>query len=51
MRNPLRFLPVEETTFIAEQSASISIRFVVRDGRVVSMSFTQGGATRRMSKR
>ena len=51
MRNPLRFLPVEETTFISEQSASIFIRFVVRDGRVVSMSFTQGGATRRMSKR
>lgn len=51
MRNPLRFLPVEETTFISEQSTSIFIRFVVRDGRVVSMSFTQGGATRRMSKR
>ena len=50
MRNPLRFLPVEETTFIVEQSANISIRFVVRDGRVVSMSFTQAGATRRMSK-
>lgn len=50
MRNPLRFLPVEETTFISEQSESIFIRFAVRDGRVVSMSFTQGGATRRMSK-
>lgn len=50
MSNPLRFLPVEETTFISEQSSSIFIRFAVRDGRVVSMSFTQGGATRRMSK-
>jgi hypothetical protein len=50
MRNPLRFLPIEEATFISEQSVSISIRFTVRDGRVVSMSFTQAGATRRMSK-
>ena len=51
MSNPLRFLPIEETVFISEQSVSIFIRFAVRDGRVVSMSFTQGGATRRMSKR
>ncbi len=51
VRNPLRFLPVEESTFISEQSESIYVRFVVRDGRVVSMSFTQAGATRRMTKR
>ena len=51
MRNPLRFVPVEQTTFIAEQNESIFVRFTVRDGRVVSMSFTQAGATRRMSKR
>jgi hypothetical protein len=50
MRNPLRFLPVEESTFVAEQNQTIYIRFVVRDGRVVSMSFVQPGATRRMSK-
>ncbi len=51
VRNPLRFLPVEQTTFISEQSESIYVRFSVRDGRVVSMSFTQAGSTRRMSKR
>ena len=51
MRNSLRFLPVDETTFIAEQSAAIFIRFVVREGRVVSMSFTQPGDTRRMTRR
>jgi len=50
VRNPLRFLPVEQTTFISEQSESIFVRFAVRDGRVVSMSFTQAGSTRRMSK-
>lgn len=51
VRNPLRFLPVADTTFISEQSESIFMRFTVRDGRVVSMSFTQAGSTRRMSKR
>ena len=51
MRNSLRFLPVDETTFIAEQSAAIFIRFTVREGRVVSMSFTQSGDTRRMTRR
>ena len=51
MRNSLRFLPVEEATFISEQSDTIFIRFTVRDGRVVSMSFTQSGDTRRMTKR
>jgi hypothetical protein len=51
MRNPLRFVAVEETTFISEQSADILMRFTVRDGRVVAMSFTQADATRRMSKR
>lgn len=50
VRNPLRFVPVEESTFIAEQTPNIYIRFVVRDGRVVSMSFAQPGVTRRMSK-
>ncbi len=50
LRNPLRFVPVEESTFISENNESIVIRFTVRDGRVVSMSFTQAGATRRMSK-
>ena len=51
LRNPLRFLPVEETTFVSEQSENIFMRFTVRDGRVVSMAFTQAGSTRRMSKR
>ncbi|MCH7823836.1 MAG: ankyrin repeat domain-containing protein [Acidobacteria bacterium] len=51
LRNSLRFLPVEETTFISEQSAAIFIRFTVREGRVVSMSFTQSGDTRRMTRR
>ena len=51
MRNSLRFLPVEEVTFISEQSDTIFIRFTVRDSRVVSMSFTQSGDTRRMTKR
>jgi len=50
LRNPLRFVPVEESTFISENNESIVIRFTVRDDRVVSMSFTQAGATRRMSK-
>lgn len=51
MRNSLRFLPVEEITFISEQSDAIFIRFTVRNDRVVSMSFTQSGDTRRMTKR
>ncbi len=51
LRNSLRFLPVEETTFISEQSAAIFIRFTVREGRVISMSFTQSGDTRRMTRR
>jgi hypothetical protein len=51
VRNPLRFLPVQQAMFISEQSESIYVRFTVRDGRVVSMSFTQAGATRRMTKR
>ncbi|MGD8331413.1 MAG: ankyrin repeat domain-containing protein [Acidobacteriota bacterium] len=50
VRNPLRFVPVEETTFIAQDTPNIYIRFTVRDGRVVSMSFTQPGVTRRMNK-
>jgi hypothetical protein len=49
-RNPLRFVPVEDSTFMAEQTPNIYIRFTVRDGRVVSMSFTQPGVTRRMNK-
>ena len=51
MRNSLRFLPVEEVTFISEQSDTIFIRFTVPDSRVGSMSFTQSGDTRRMTKR
>ena len=51
LRNSLRFLPVEETTFISETSASIFIRFTVREGRVISMSFNQPGDTRRMTRR
>jgi len=50
MRNPLRFLPVEESTFISEQSQNMTLRFTVRDGRVVGMAFSQGGVARRMSK-
>ena len=51
MRNALRFLPIDEMTFIQEQSDQIFIRFVVRDNRVVSMTFAQPGETRRMNKR
>ena len=51
LRNSLRFLPVDETTFISEQSAAIFLRFTVREGRVISMSFTQPGDTRRMTRR
>jgi len=50
VRNPLRFVPVEQDTFIAQDTPNIYIRFAVRDGRVVSMSFTQPGVTRRMNK-
>jgi hypothetical protein len=49
VRNPLRFVPVEESTFVAENAPGVSLRFVVRDARVVSMTFTQGGEARRMS--
>lgn len=49
-RNPLRFVPVADSTFIAENAPGVFLRFVVRGGRVVSLSFTQGDVTRRMSK-
>lgn len=49
MRNPLRFVPVEQTTFIAQDTPNIYVRFTVRDGRVISMVFAQPGVSRRMS--
>lgn len=50
VRNPLRFVPVQDSAFVAENAPGVSLRFVVRDGRVVSMTFTQGSEARRMSK-
>lgn len=50
-RNPLRFVPVEQTTFIVEDTPNVSLRFTVRDGRTVSLMFIQSGESRRMAPR
>lgn len=50
MRTPLRFFAASPTLFISEQATNVFAEFVVRDGRVSMMTFTQAGSRRRLVK-
>ena len=50
LRNALRFFAASESIFVSEQAANVYAEFVVREGRVLSMTFSQAGSNRRLTK-
>jgi len=50
MRNALRFFAASEEMFVSEQASNVFVEFVIRDGRVLSMTFSQAGTNRRLTK-